>query len=200
MRRCSGDQACWRPTGLARTSWFGGLVSGDDAPASATTAPATQGSTSTEGRTPATAPTATTTVTESGSPAAEDLDVTVFSAEFQPATTQRGRARQRGRLAVRLRVVNTGAAASELGSSVVAFGRDRLVRDARASMAAADLAKPIAAGQTALGTLRFETTGGVTARLAEAITAKLRIAGRTLDLKITQDSSAQLQPQQPQLP
>ncbi len=63
-------------------------------------------------------------------------------------------------------------------------GDDRVPFDDDAKETAGSLLGPLGAGENALGVLTFTLPAGVTARVTREPQARLRIAGRTVDLKI----------------
>ena len=86
---------------------------------------------------------------------------------------------------VRLTVTNRYTKALPLKTPAVISGDDRVPLDSDAKDAAGDLLGTLAAGASATGELRFTLPRAVARRLAASPTAKLRIAGRTVALKLT---------------
>lgn len=64
-------------------------------------------------------------------------------------------------------------------------GDDEIPLDARSRDAAGPLLRSVAAGETAAGVLRFTLPAGITQRLSASLGARLRIANRTIVIKLT---------------
>lgn len=111
--------------------------------------------------------------------------IRVISAVLQPASTPRGRARQRARLTVRVRVTNRAAERLTSPAPMLLSGADLVGVDSNANDVAGPLLEPIAAGESATGELRFETAGEVTKRLTDVRRGRLRIANRTVAVRVT---------------
>jgi hypothetical protein len=105
--------------------------------------------------------------------------VQVLSAELgSPSST--GRAL----VAVRARVTNRGNRPLTIKPALIA-GEDEIPLAAAASDAAGALLKPIDPGASATGVLRFNLGAAVAQRLADAPSARLRVANRTVVVKLT---------------
>ncbi len=111
--------------------------------------------------------------------------VQIQSAVLFPARTQRGRARRRARVVVRVRVTNREDTTVKAQIPTLVVGDARVVNDPSAASAAGTLLKAIGPRAGASGELRFETSGDVTQALTNARRARLRIAGRTVVVKLT---------------
>lgn len=148
----------------------------ETAPAQTTTAPT---ATATTVRT-TTAPAATTPTTTRPVRVSRTTRVRILSAVLYPASTRRGRARQRARVAVRVRLTSRSVKTLPAQAPTLIAGTARLRADRRATDVAGPLLRPLAPGKTATGELRFETTGSATRRLTNQRRARLSIAGRTV--------------------
>jgi len=112
-----------------------------------------------------------------------DGTVRVLAAEALRATTPGGRARNRMRITLRLRVANEGKEPLALSEGerriYLAAAGERVDPDtnaAREIQGALDPAEPIEPGGVATGTVRFELAGKVTADVLRARTAQLGVA------------------------
>lgn len=103
--------------------------------------------------------------------------IRVLSSTLVP-TTSPSVERRRGRVRVRVRVTARDDKAT-LGTARFISGDDELEADPKTKKAAGNLLGTIAAGKSATGELRFETSGALTDRLADKRRAKLRIGHRT---------------------
>lgn len=153
------------------------LTSQDDHPP---IAPDTMSATTTATSTAADT-TATSTQSRTDSPTTR---VQILSAVLYPARTARGRARQRARVVVGVRLTSPSTDTLPAQAPVLIVGASRVRADPRAADAAGTLLRPLAPRETATGELRFETTGSVTQRLAMHRRARLSIAQRTVNVKI----------------
>jgi hypothetical protein len=178
LSELSGDNVASTPTGPAAP----GTTQTTTKPARTTAKPA---------RT-ATKPTRTTTKAAQPSPARTQTTpspalprVNIVSAILQPAATASGRSRRRARLSIRVEVVNRGDRRLTWPAPQLISGTTLMRVDPNAGGAAGALLKPLARGATATGELRFETVGDVTSRLQNARRARLRIAGRTVKVRVT---------------
>lgn len=111
--------------------------------------------------------------------------VRVLSAVLFPSATASGRARRRARLSVRVRVTNRDSATLAAQDPQLLVDTRRISTDPRADSVAGPLLESLAPAASAAGELRFETTGAVTGRLHARPSARLRIAHRTVAVKIT---------------
>ncbi|MDX6691907.1 MAG: hypothetical protein QOG15_3364 [Solirubrobacteraceae bacterium] len=116
--------------------------------------------------------------------------VQIVSAIMHPAGTAKGRARQRARLSVHARVINTTSSETTFERPRLQSGAALLGIDRNAVQPAGALLRPIAPGSTADGVLRYETAGDLTRRLASRRRATLRIAGRTMAITVIIGSPA----------
>ena len=73
-------------------------------------------------------------------------------------------------------------------SPVLLSGAEEVALGSAARAAAAPLLRSLAAGDSATGTLRFTTPGAVAQRLSAAPRARLRVAKRTVVLKLKTDA------------
>jgi hypothetical protein len=120
------------------------------------------------------------------------LELRATRAVATPATTPSGRARERMRVAVRLRVRNTGGRRVVLDRGhrriYLAAGGATVAHDPAAERLPGALAhaRGLAPGATATGELRFETAGAVTRRLREARRADVgvRLPGRRREIAV----------------
>jgi hypothetical protein len=139
------------------------------------------GSTSPVGTTMASRPPAAT------APAAVLRDgsrVEVRGVTLTLADSPAGRARERARVAVVL-ALRAGEAAATLPEEIVLRVDDREARpDRNAFPALGDLVRPVPAGTTATGELRFETAGLTTRALRKAGEATLVVGGRELRVEL----------------
>ena len=124
------------------------------------------------------------------SPSSTAPRVRVISAVLFSATTSRSRARRRARLTVRARVTNPDGGRLTRPAPTLLSGEARVRADPRAAKVAGGLLEPLAPGATAAGELRFETAGAVTQRLSDARRARLRIAGRTVAVRVSNGGPA----------
>lgn len=113
----------------------------------------------------------------------DDGTVRVLAAEALRATTPAGRARNRMRVTVRLRVANEGTEPLTLSEGerriYLAAAGERVDPDtnaARVVQGALDPTVPLEPGGVASGTLRFELAGRVTAEVLRTRTAQLGVA------------------------
>lgn len=156
--------------GLAKLTGSGG----DD---DAATAQTTSGSPVT---TPGTTPTAPTAPAERS----RTTRVQILSAVLYPARTASGRARQRARVVVRVRVTSRSVGTLTPKKPQLLVDADRVSPNPRTADLAAPLLEPLAPAASATGELRFETAGAVTQRLTTQQRARLTIAGRTVSVPI----------------
>jgi hypothetical protein len=155
-----------------------------DSPASSpvaatTTTQATTGLTTTE---PSTRPTSTTT-TQPGAvqgTADPDVEVEVLSARLGTPSSTTGHAR----VNAEIRVTNRARTPVQITTALLMSGDFEVPLDVAARDAAAGLLKPIAAGASATGRLRFTTASAATQRLLAKPAAHLRIADQTVDLPL----------------
>jgi len=126
--------------------------------------------------------TATATTTERR-PSASGVRVHIVSTVLHRGLTRQGRRRNRARLAVHVRVINQGKRTIAHAAPLLVAGT-RVRADPSARETSGPLLRPVRPKSTADGTLRFETTGAVTARLVSTSRARLRIAGQTVRLKV----------------
>lgn len=117
-------------------------------------------------------------------PSSDAPRVRVVSAVLLSATTRRSRARRRARLSVRVRVTNRDRRRLVRPAPTLLSGGARVRVDPHAAEAGGALLRPLVPGVTAAGELRFETAGEVTQRLSDERRARLRIAGRTVTLRV----------------
>lgn len=109
----------------------------------------------------------------------------VLKAVLQPATTASGRRRQRARVEVTVSLRNlSGRPRPATARPTLIVGDDRVRADSAAADVAGGLLKAVPALTSVTGVLRFETAGAATERLTDLRRARLRIAGRTLPLKL----------------
>jgi len=113
---------------------------------------------------------------------ADGVRIQVLSADFLRAVTPSGRRRNRARLTVHVRITNRG---SRVITNVdpVLLAQAQVRPDPRTRDTTGSLLRPVPPGFTASGTLRFETGGASTARLAKTLRAQLRIAGATASFR-----------------
>jgi hypothetical protein len=183
LAKLSGDSTA--PGPLAATS----------ATAEAPSTPATQttgssrstGSSTQPSAETATRPAATTTepatATQPGAvegTADPDVAVEVLSARLGTPSATTGHAR----VQAEVRVTNRAKTPVQITTALLISGDYEVPLDVAARDAAAGLLKPIAAGASATGKLRFTTATAATQRLLANPAAHLRIADRTVDLPL----------------
>lgn len=139
----------------------------------------------------ATGSTTLSTLTSPSTPAGSlnfdnGISLTVRSVKFVPADMKEGTARKRGRLSVRVIATNSGTEAVITPLSRINIREsDVVVRpDQRAEAAVGALLRPVAAGETAEGELRFETEGELTTALSKAREVKLRFGRQAILVKL----------------
>lgn len=94
-----------------------------------------------------------------------------------------------GHVTVRLRVINRGTRPLAVQAPMLLTGADEIRRDAAGGSAARPLLRSLAAGLSATSVLRFTTSAAVAARLSATPRAMLRIADRSIALKLASSSS-----------
>jgi hypothetical protein len=179
--------------GLAKLS--GNDASSDPAIPASTATSTTPERTQTTARSGSTATTTTparttsTTTSKTSTTASDGVyrvpRVQVVSAELGPASESTGRAL----VAVRARVTNRGNRPLTIKTPVLVSGDDEVSLARTRRDAAGALLKPIEPGATASGTLRFTVGRAVAQRLADS-DARLRVANRTVTVKLTQSEGA----------
>ena len=103
-----------------------------------------------------------------------------------PAATASGKRRRRARVEVTVSLFNDTERERPATAEPSLLSGDRRVHvDPSATAGAGGLLKPLPAGARASGVLRFETAGAMTDGLIERRRAQLRIAGKTLAVRIT---------------
>jgi hypothetical protein len=107
--------------------------------------------------------------------------VTIASATLGQPSTATGHAR----VTVKVTVTNRYSAALPSGTPALVSDSDEVSLDSEAKDAAAPLLKSLEPKASATGELRFTLPTAVAQRLQATPTAKLRIAGRTVALKLT---------------
>jgi hypothetical protein len=148
----------------------------------ATTAAST-GTTSTPARKTSTAAATTSTTTAAATPSDGVYRVPrveVLSAELGPASVVTGRALVR----VRARVTNRGTKPLAIKTPALLAGDVQAPLGDAARKSAGALLEPIAIGATATGVLRFTVTSVVAQRLNAKPGARLRLANRTVSIKL----------------
>lgn len=112
------------------------------------------------------------------------IGVKVTFAGLRPAATPKGRARDRARLRVGVRVRNRSDRRLTIDPPRIQIGEDAVRVDLNA---AEDLAggvlKPLPPGSSAKGELRFEVAGEKTRKLMERRRTTMRIAGRKIRVR-----------------
>jgi hypothetical protein len=139
--------------------------------------------TATAARTSKPAATRTTTTSRTSTTAAARLPflvprVQVLSARLKGSPTAAGH------VTVRVRVINRSTRPLALAAPVLVTGNDEILRDSADGSAARPLLKKLAAGSSATSELRFTTTSAVTQRLSTTLRAHLRIARRSIVLRL----------------
>ncbi len=116
----------------------------------------------------------------------DGLTMTVRSATYLPATTDRGRARQRGRISVLVTVSNHGSKAikPDLMRVAVHPGGTTVHPDHNAIAAAGVLSRPLPAGKAVRAMLNFETIGSSTRAASKAVRVKVFTAGGSVAVKL----------------
>ncbi len=115
---------------------------------------------------------------------AADATAKVLGFKFEPAQSASGKARKRARFSVRASVTNDGSGPLTIERPELVLPGGRTEPDPKADEEfAGGLLKPIEAGDTATGVLRFETAGAPTDQLAAKKPATLEIAGKKLKIQ-----------------
>ena len=154
------------------------LTGDEDTSTPAVSAPATATTT----RTSATPTSTTRTQTTASAPSSGPVPrVRVLSARL----VRRSPMTERMRLIARVRVTNRSRRPLALRAPVLLSGQDELPLDSAARDAARPLLRRLAPGASATGDLRFTTSTAVTRRLMAERRARLRIASRTVVLRLT---------------
>jgi len=109
--------------------------------------------------------------------------VQVLSAQLGPVSESTGRAL----VAVRARVTNRGRRALTITKPALISREDEVPLGTNARDAAGPLLQPIAPDGRATGTLRFAVPGRVAQRLSATPAARLRVASRTVIVKLATD-------------
>jgi hypothetical protein len=109
--------------------------------------------------------------------------VQVLSARLKGSSTAAGH------VTVRVRVINRSTRPLAVEAPVLLSGNDEIPRDSADGSAARPLLKKLAAGSSATSELRFTTAGAVTKRLSTTRRARLRIARRSIVVKLATSSS-----------
>lgn len=130
-----------------------------------------------------TATRATHTTTNKRPSSASTARVQVVSVVLHRQSAPSARRRLRAVLAIHVRVVNRGTRAIANLAPVLVAGPRRQA-DPSAADSTGSLLRPLRPRSTADGTLRFRTAGTLTDRLAGRRRAQLRVAGRTVALKV----------------
>ena len=126
----------------------------------------------------------TPTPTGTAVPAGEGLGLRVESARLISASTASGRARQRARLVVRVRLSNRSDVRLPAQNPLLLNGAGTVRVDPFAADAAGPLLRPLAAGMSAVGELRYETAGELTQRLTDQRRARLRFGSEVISVKL----------------
>ncbi len=169
-----------------------GSLRGDSSPAGTPMTGSDSKQTETTSQTTPTTKTQTTPDRKDRTPS-----VRVVKAVLFPAATQRGRALQRARVSVRVRVTNRGSEPLDPGKPRLIVDDERVGVDPRAVKIAGDVLKSIPPGKSETGELRFETSGALTQRLKDKPSARLRIAGRIASVDIAISSTPAVSDSEP---
>lgn len=112
------------------------------------------------------------------------VGVEVTFAGLRPAASAAGRARDRARLRVGLRVRNRSDRSVTIDPPYIQVGEDTIRVDLNAAEdLAGNVVEPLSPGSSAKGELRFETAGETTLELMEGRSTTLRIAGRKIEVR-----------------
>lgn len=111
------------------------------------------------------------------------ISVNVTFAGLRPAATPQGRARDRARLRVGVRVRNRSDRRVTIDPPRIQVGEDTVRVDKGAEDLAEDVFEPLSPGASAKGELRFETAGATTRKLMDGNRTTLRIAGRKIRVR-----------------
>lgn len=112
------------------------------------------------------------------------VGVEVTFAGLRPGATAAGRARDRARLRVGLRVRNRSDRSVTIDPPYIQVGEDTIRVDLNAvEDLAVNVLEPLSPGSSAKGELRFETAGETTLELMEGRSTTLRIAGRKIEVR-----------------
>jgi hypothetical protein len=106
--------------------------------------------------------------------------VQIVSAQLGPVSESTGRAL----VAVRVRVTNRGNRALTIKTPALLSVDDKVPLGSGARDAAGALLRPIDAGASATGVLRFTVPAAIAGRLAANPGARVRIANRTVVVKL----------------
>ncbi len=132
-----------------------------------------------------TSPAATTTspalTTATQTRTSRPPSVEVLYARVSPPSDTTGRAI----VALRIRVKNRGRDSFTIQAPVLLSGTTEMRLRLAARRAAGPLLRPLSAGSSATGFLRFTVGSAVALRFLETPSARLRIAGRTVPLTLT---------------
>lgn len=112
-------------------------------------------------------------------------EIEVLASDLLEAQTASGRARQRARVSVRVRLVNTTDDELTVERPELVVSSGRTPADPAADLFTGTLLDPVAPGDRATGLLRFETAGAVTEQIAEEGQARLEIAGESVLVRFT---------------
>lgn len=156
-------------------------LTGSDEPSTATSTTSTAASTATS-----TTDTARRTTTKEPPKGEQPPRVAILLAQLGQTSQET----ERARLIVRTRVTNLRDDTLKLKSPVLLSGDDRVPLDDDAKKGAGPLLERLGAGERAVGVLKFTLPATVTARVTADPRARLRIAGRTVDLKVRPPTSA----------
>lgn len=149
--------------------------------------PVTTAQTSTSGPETTTGTTPTATTSTSTTAAVYRVPrVQILSAQLGPISESTGRAL----VAVRARVTNRGNRDLTIRTPALLSGDDEVELGSGARDAAGALLRPIAPGQSATGTLRFNAPSAVAQRLTATPSARLRVANRTVAVELTTQEPA----------
>lgn len=183
LAKLTGSEDSGAPTLTAATSATAERASA--APAAATETQTAAGQNPAETATTAadTARSRTTTASRtqtapSRSPSSLGPRVQVLSARLE------GSSAATGLVTVRVRVINRGARPLAVEAPVLLSGTDEIPRDSVGGSAVRPLLRRLAAGRSATSVLRFTTASAVTRRLSTSRRARLRIARRSIVLKL----------------
>lgn len=113
-----------------------------------------------------------------------NLHVVVRDAVLHPAGTLDGERRRRARLTVRVAAQNRGDSVITPTRPVLVTSGTRTPADPQADGPGTKLG-PLAPGESAAVTLRFETAGDATTKLSDQRRARVEIGGQTVALDIT---------------
>lgn len=121
------------------------------------------------------------------------LRIRVVSAILHPAGTASGQARNRARVSVHVRVVNSSGQRVVLSRPTLVSGPDRVRTDRRQDTSATSL-RALAPGATGDATFRFELSGPTTLRVRNQLRIRVIVGGRNVGAPVTVGRPVSIKP------